>query len=134
MVPYDPLPLDAAAIANDAPEVLAAPVYALCVGFADTEQSVDVVGQARIFTPTTTVSVAAAVEGRFRTIGVDENDPERCDSEVPTAMLVASSSAPAALAGATEVNTPKPNVATTTSATRLKVVFVDICFLSISQS
>jgi bisphosphoglycerate-independent phosphoglycerate mutase (AlkP superfamily) len=28
---------------------------------------------------------------------------------------------------------PKPNAATATSATRLKVVFVDICFLSISQ-
>jgi hypothetical protein len=41
--------------------------------------------------------------------------------------------ASAAEAGATEVKTPKPNVATTTSATRLKVVFVDICFLSISQ-
>jgi len=37
-------------------------------------------------------------------------------------------------AGATEVNTPKPNAATVTSAMRLKVVFVDICFLSISRS
>jgi len=67
------------------------------------------------------------------TIGVVENVPERYVPTVPTAMLLASSSFPAALAGATEVNTPKPNVATTTSATRLKVVFVDICFLSISQ-
>jgi len=40
----------------------------------------------------------------------------------------------AADAGATEVNTPKPNAATVTSAIRLKVVFVDICFLSISRS
>jgi hypothetical protein len=39
-----------------------------------------------------------------------------------------------ALAGATEVNTPKPKAATVTSAMRLKVVFVDICFLSISRS
>jgi hypothetical protein len=39
-----------------------------------------------------------------------------------------------ALAGATEVKTPKPREATATSATRLKVVFVDICFLSISRS
>jgi len=37
-------------------------------------------------------------------------------------------------AGATEVNTPKPKAATVTSATRLKVVFVDICFLSVSRS
>jgi hypothetical protein len=36
-------------------------------------------------------------------------------------------------AGATEVRTPKPKAATVTSAMRLKVVFVDICFLSISQ-
>jgi hypothetical protein len=39
----------------------------------------------------------------------------------------------AALAGATDVKTPKPNDATATSAMRLKVVFVDICFLSISR-
>jgi hypothetical protein len=38
-----------------------------------------------------------------------------------------------ALAGATEDRTPKPREATATSARRLKVVFVDICFLSISQ-
>jgi len=39
-----------------------------------------------------------------------------------------------AKAGATEVTTPNPNEATATSAMRLKVVFVDICFLSISRS
>jgi hypothetical protein len=38
----------------------------------------------------------------------------------------------AALDGATE-SIPKPNEATATSAMRLKVVFVDICFLSISR-
>jgi hypothetical protein len=38
-----------------------------------------------------------------------------------------------ALAGATDVKTPKPKAATVTSAMRLKVVFVDICFLSISR-
>jgi hypothetical protein len=38
-----------------------------------------------------------------------------------------------AVAGATDVRTPKPNAATATSAMRLKVVFVDICFLSISR-
>jgi phosphate starvation-inducible protein PhoH len=37
-----------------------------------------------------------------------------------------------ALPGATESKL-KPNAATVTSAMRLKVVFVDICFLSISQ-
>jgi len=39
-----------------------------------------------------------------------------------------------ALAGATDVKTPKPKAATVTSEIRLKVVFVDICFLSISRS
>jgi hypothetical protein len=39
----------------------------------------------------------------------------------------------AAEAGVTEDRTPKPREATATSAMRLKVVFVDICFLSISQ-
>jgi hypothetical protein len=39
----------------------------------------------------------------------------------------------AAVAGATEDKTPRPKAATATSATRLKVVFVDICFLSISR-
>ena len=35
-----------------------------------------------------------------------------------------------AVEGTTDI-TPKPNAATVTSAMRLKVVFVDICFLSI---
>jgi hypothetical protein len=39
-----------------------------------------------------------------------------------------------AVAGATDEITPRPKAATATSATRLKVVFVDICFLSISRS
>ena len=38
-----------------------------------------------------------------------------------------------AVAGATDEITPRPNAATATSAMRLIVVFVDICFLSISQ-
>jgi hypothetical protein len=38
-----------------------------------------------------------------------------------------------AVAGATDETTPRPKAATATSAMRLKVVFVDICFLSISR-
>ena len=53
-------------------------------------------------------------------------------SAVPTEIDVAVR--PSALAGATAVITPRPKAATATSATRLKVVFVDICFLSISQA
>jgi len=40
----------------------------------------------------------------------------------------------AALATVTDESAPKPNAATATSAMRLKVVFVDICFLSISRT
>jgi hypothetical protein len=39
-----------------------------------------------------------------------------------------------AFAGATDVKTPRPKAATATSAMRLKVVFVDMCFLSISRT
>jgi len=39
----------------------------------------------------------------------------------------------AALEGAAD-NRPKPNADTATSAMRLRSVFVDICFLSISRS
>jgi len=42
--------------------------------------------------------------------------------------------ATAADAGVTEDIPPKPKAATVTSAMRLKVVFVDICFLSISRT
>jgi hypothetical protein len=58
--------------------------------------------------------------------------PTRAGVAAPIDNDVAVSSA--ALAGATELRTPNPNAATVTSAMRLKVVFVDICFLSISRS
>jgi hypothetical protein len=56
----------------------------------------------------------------------------RAGPDVPAEIAVMFAFA-AADAGATDVRTPKPNAATATSATRLKVVFVDICFLSISR-
>jgi hypothetical protein len=49
------------------------------------------------------------------------------------AVKLARKSPAAAFEGATD-NKPKPNADTVTSAMRLKVVFVDICFLSISRS
>jgi hypothetical protein len=57
--------------------------------------------------------------------------PTRDGAIVPTVRVVAF--VLAAVAGATEERTPRPKAATATSATRLKVVFVDICFLSISR-
>jgi len=70
--------------------------------------------------------------GSPRVIETGRFVPTRTGPTVPTVNDVAL--AEAALAGATEVRTPKPKAATATSATRLKVVFVDICFLSISRS
>jgi hypothetical protein len=56
------------------------------------------------------------------------------DTEIDVMLLVPAATVRAAEAGATEDNTPRPKAATATSAMRLKVVFVDICFLSISRS
>jgi hypothetical protein len=114
--------------------VLAAGVYALCVGLAVTDAYVEVAGAERSETATTNVSPVPTVEGRLITSGVYDIVPERCDSGVPAVMLEANSIFPSALAGATDERTPKPKAATVTSAMRLKVVFVDICFLSISRS
>ena len=59
------------------------------------------------------------------------------DSLVPTVSATASIAIVFAITaefdGTTE-SIPKPNAATATSAIRLKVVFVDICFLSISRA
>jgi len=84
-------------------------------------------------TRTTTVKVSAlSVIGAVIVNGMLEVDPTAKVGRVPTEIAVGVI-APAALAGDTDVKTPKPKAATATSATRLKVVFVDICFLSISR-
>jgi hypothetical protein len=80
---------------------------------------------------TVNVSNALAI-GAVTVTGVVLTTPTWAAGTVPAATAVGV--IPAALAGATEVNTPKPNAATVTSAMRLKVVFVDICFLSISRT
>jgi hypothetical protein len=91
------------------------------------------------------------VDGELRTAAVavivsDVASVSRNDNETATvavslivavavvALNVSASDCTAADAGATDVRTPRPNAATATSAMRLKVVFVDICFLSISRS
>jgi hypothetical protein len=67
-------------------------------------------------------------------IDVFDTIPIRAALGVPAEIEAGVTPRFAADAGATEVNTPKPREATATSATRLKVVFVDICFLSISRT
>jgi hypothetical protein len=76
------------------------------------------------------VSEVAAVLGKVIVIGVIFSTPTCAVGIVP---IVTAVGAPEALAD-TEESIPKPKAATATSATRLKVVFVDICFLSISRS
>jgi hypothetical protein len=86
------------------------------------------------FTEIVKVSLSVAI-GAVIVTGIFEVTPGVSVGIVPTATLVGVIAFPGvAEAGATEVNTPKPKAATATSATRLKVVFVDICFLSISRS
>jgi hypothetical protein len=78
-----------------------------------------------------TVTVSVEEKVPFRVTVLLVAIPTRAALEAPAVNDV--TGLRAALAGATEVRTPKPKAATATSATRLKVVFVDICFLSISQ-
>jgi hypothetical protein len=92
----------------------------------------DPVGAEITFAVTVIVSVVAADAAKTAVTGRLATTPGRIAGIVPavrdeTALLAV------ALAGATEVRTPRPKAATATSATRLKVVFVDICFLSISR-
>jgi hypothetical protein len=99
-------------------------------------RNVEVAGTDVIFAAATNVSVTFDPDGVVIAacvivIVVYDVTPTRAGPEVPAVMPVA---VIAALAGATDVRTPKPKAATATSATRLKVVFVDICFLSISRS
>jgi len=68
--------------------------------------------------------------GSVNVTGIFEAEPDANAGIVPKVI----EDGAAAEAGATEVKTPNPKAATVTSATRLKVVFVDICFLSISRS
>jgi hypothetical protein len=78
--------------------------------------------------------VSVAAPARYARVTVA--DVEVDDSVVVCAAVVADrvsvSAFEVACEGTTDI-TPKPNAATVTSAMRLKVVFVDICFLSIVE-
>jgi curli biogenesis system outer membrane secretion channel CsgG len=108
-------------VLNDAPSV---------VLFAAV-RVVEVAGAEVIFTAAVNVSFASAAVC-VTVIKVLDFTPIREGDGVPAETVTPVSVA--ALAGATDVRTPRPKAATATSATRLKVVFVDICFLSISRS
>jgi len=76
------------------------------------------------------VFVSEIAEARNETVTTEVVATPTVVDDVATDNVVESADG-AADAGATDVRTPSPNAATATSAMRLKVVFVDICFLSI---
>jgi hypothetical protein len=83
-----------------------------------------------ICTVTVVVSPTTFVDGNVTVIGMMLTAPDL--NEVAAPIEIDEATRPlAAVAGATEVKTPKPKAETATSAMRLRVVFVDICFLSI---
>jgi len=71
---------------------------------------------------------------RINAPAVLESPPTTVNDVAPLGPTDAVRAVATALAGVTEDRRPKPIEATATSAMRLKVVFVDICFLSISRS
>ena len=83
-------------------------------------------------TRATTVIESLVVDvpaGSVNVTGIFEAVPDANVGSVPKVIEDGAT----AEAGATEVKTPNPKAATVTSAMSLKVVFVDICFLSISR-
>jgi hypothetical protein len=71
---------------------------------------------------------------RISAAAVVESPPTTVNDVAPLGPTDAVRAVATALAGVTEVRRPKLKAATVTSAMRLKVVFVDICFLSISRA
>jgi hypothetical protein len=113
-------------------EVAVSAATALTPGVAALGVANDVAGAVITRAPTTRVSPIVNPAGSWKVTGIVAVAPAAAETGVPNVMT--DGVCRVAVAGATEVNTPKPNAATVTSAMRLKVVFVDICFLSISRS
>jgi hypothetical protein len=114
-------------VMNDAP----APPSATALPAEARVASAEPAGADVTRTVTVNVSIAASI-GAVMLTGILIVEPTAEAGIVPTVTAVGVI-APFALAGATDVTTPRPKAATATSAMRLKVVFVDICFLSISR-
>jgi hypothetical protein len=88
-----------------------------------------VLGALEILAAITVDSVVAPAASKLIVIGITAVSPTRAVGIVPTVI----DEIVAALAAGTESteSMPKPKAETATSAMRLRVVFVDICFLSI---
>jgi len=92
----------------------------------------DVAGAESVFAAIFVVSEDPAAAAAIANVMVAaEVAPTRDGETAPTVIELAVSAV--AFAGTVET-IPRPKAATATSAMRLKVVFVDICFLSISRS
>jgi len=86
-----------------------------------------------IFAATTIVSLAAMAAAVLIVTGTVTVSPTRAVGIVPTAIDEIVLPVPAAAVAGTADNPPNPSATTATSAMRLKVVFVDILFLSVSR-
>jgi hypothetical protein len=136
---YEPEP-DAGAAQNIEPPVVAAPETAdeltaatpgkALLAVANEVAAGDEITRATMLR----VSVTAKPVGKLNVTGIICMTPARAPVTFATVIVDGLATVGTAEAGATEVRTPIPKAATATSATRLKVVFVDICFLSISRS
>jgi len=106
------------AVSRNNTEITGAAARAAAVGAADTNEVI-VAESVFACAVNETATVAAVVESDTAVVAVPAVD-------------VTVRPITAAFDGATEM-TPRPNAATATSAMRLNVVFVDICFLSIVE-
>jgi hypothetical protein len=93
----------------------------------------EVAGAEITFAETIVVSPSTSAAAYPRVMVDVTAAPARATDGAPAVIDVAVLSL-AAKADGIDVSTPRPKAATATSAMRLKVVFVDICFLSISRS
>jgi len=131
MVPYVPVVGSAQARLVDV--FAAVDVIASTPGTADFGVANEVAGATVTRASTVTESPTAVPAGNVKVTGTGVVTLRTMLVVAPNEMAVGVRSS-AAVAGATDVITPRPKAATATSAMRLKVVFVDICFLSISRS
>jgi hypothetical protein len=91
-----------------------------------------VLGADVTFTANTTVSSAAVATEVLTVTGIVTVSPGLAEGMLPTTTDEMVLPVPAAaFAGAVAESSPNPKAETATSAMRLRVVFVDICFLSL---
>ena len=128
IAPNEPLPDELTNQSSDDPA--AVEVTAATDPLAGDPTELEAAGADTTFATTTNESVPTTVAaGKVKVTGVLHAAPTRHVGTVPTVIEVASRGV--ADAGATALTKPKPKVETATSAMRLRVVFVDICFLSL---